>query len=48
VNGIVAGGGLFGSVRWEPHLAFLRVQGDFAQFSGVTTISRAFGRSCGP
>jgi hypothetical protein len=43
VNGVVAGGGLFGAAHWEPHLVFLRVQGDFAQFGGVPTVAKAFG-----
>lgn len=42
VNGSVASGAAFAGLHLGRHLAFLKVQGDYAQFSGKSTISKAF------
>lgn len=42
VNGSVASAAGFAGVNVGRHLAFLKAQGDYAQFSGEATISKAF------
>jgi Protein of unknown function, DUF481 len=41
-EGVVASGGAFGALTIGPHLLFLKLQGEYAEFSGVPTITNAF------
>jgi len=42
VNGSVASGAAFAGISRGRHLAFTKLQLDYAQFSGVATVSKAF------
>jgi hypothetical protein len=39
---VVAGGAAFAGAVFGAHLVFLKVQGDYARFSGKTTLTKAF------
>jgi hypothetical protein len=41
-NGSVASGAAFAGLNLGRHLAFLKLQGDYAEFNGVATITKAF------
>jgi len=41
-NGAVASGAAFAGLNVGRHLAFLKLQGDYAEFNGVATITKAF------
>lgn len=41
-NGSVASGAAFAGLNIGPHLAFLKLRGDYAEFNGVATITKAF------
>jgi len=42
VSGSVASGAAFAGLNIGPHLAFLKLQGDYAQFNGTPTMAKAF------
>jgi hypothetical protein len=41
-RGVVASGGAFGAVTIGPHLVFLKLQAEYAEFNGSPTITNAF------
>lgn len=42
VNGSVGSGAAFAGLKIDRHLAFVKVQGDYAEFSGEATMTKAF------
>lgn len=42
VNGSVASGAAFGGLNLGRHMAFIKLQGDYAEFSGKPTMAKAF------
>lgn len=44
-NGLVGSGAAFAGARFGPHLVILKLQGDYAEFSGTATITKAFGHA---